>query len=135
METKYYFCDGNQLQLDNIITSDTIPLVYREYHELDGTISFHNGVKDSCTCWSTGKYIRKQKDKMEPKKMFVYQLTLEGGHQFEYTFEGGITLNHKDDNGVELQSLITSAVFVKSFEEEEPTIVVESESVESELVG
>ncbi len=67
---------------------------------------------------------------METKKMFVYQLTLEDGQQFEYTFEGGITFNHKDDGGDAKQSMITSAVFVRSFDQEEPTIVVEPVEVE-----
>jgi hypothetical protein len=71
---------------------------------------------------------------METKKMFVYQLTLEGGQQFEYTFEGGITFNHKDESGVQLQSLITSAVFVRFVDKEEEPVVVESAPVEAELV-
>lgn len=66
---------------------------------------------------------------METKKMFVYELTLEGGQKFEYTFEGGISFNHKDENGVELQSLITSAVFLRFVDKEEPVVVVESEIV------
>lgn len=70
---------------------------------------------------------------METKKMFVYQLTLEDGQQFEYSFESGIHFNHKDDAGDEKQSLITSAVFVRSFDKEDPVVVV-VEPIEVELV-
>lgn len=72
---------------------------------------------------------------MEIKKMFVYKLTLEDGQEFEYTFEGGITFNHKDEFGEDKKSIITSAVFVRSCDEEKPVVVVESDPVEAELVA
>lgn len=56
---------------------------------------------------------------MENKKMFEYQLTLENGQQFQYLIEGGLNFNYKDENGVELQSFITSAVFIRPVDKEE----------------
>ena len=68
---------------------------------------------------------------MQTNKMFIYTLTLENGQAFNYTFEGGITFNHKDEHGNDKVSIITSAVLLKSFEEDAPIIV---ETTTSDIV-
>jgi len=59
-------------------------------------------------------------------KQYVYKLTLQDGQQFDYKFEGGISFNHKDEDGNTTQSLITSAIFIESVDED---IVSELEDV------
>lgn len=88
---------------------------------------------------------------MATKKMFVYKLILEDGTEFNYKFENGIIFNDNDKN---TQTLITSAIFIESSDEEivvqaeEPMVsvdeeveqtvsvdeAVEAESIEVELV-
>jgi predicted transcriptional regulator len=67
-------------------------------------------------------------------KKYIYKLVLEDGNTFDYTIDGGIMFNAKDEAGESKASLITSAIFLECVDvdnmSEDKDIIVEAEPVD-----